>query len=260
MCFLPFHRNNLPYPIKVGLRISNPNETEENSWVNIGQVISGAGIHFPLAQKDDKIELRIKILDEYAFPNWSSSVFLTPNAHDSLYQRMTLTDKNGVVLQVSVRLEINHGAKGDSLLDQMTHYRDAASRVVFIYTPSILVDYTGESLEFMSGDTILRQQDMSMIFQSSGLGGRIGLSNVYESNNLDAIVYMIGDKTTNLSIRQLGQQDTSLWSDRISIVSGKTRERIFVPRPMSPISRPLVLCANICDAPKKFGGSFTRGD
>lgn len=244
------------------LRISNPNERGRNSWVNIGQATSGAGINFPLALKDDNIEFRIKILDDYAFPDWSSSVCLTPDAHDSLQKKLTMRDKNGFILKVSVRLEINRGTKSDSLLDQMTHYRDAASRVVFIYTPSILVDNTGQSLEFMSGKKILRQPDNMSTISQARLGGRVGLSNIFESNNHtcdSAIVYMIDDKATNLSIRQLGQQD-SPWSDHISIASGKTLERIFVPRPFSPISRPLVLCANICDAPKKVGGSYTRGD
>ena len=89
---------------------------------------------------------------------------------------------------------------------------------------------------------------------------QLGLSNLQKHQRmLSSDIYMIGgDKASKLSIRQLGNADNAPWSDPILMMSRKSIERIVIPRPLSPISRPLVLCAKTQIAPVSLGGIKTK--
>jgi hypothetical protein len=259
-------RNHLPHTVVFQLRINPANEKQSSDWVNIGTVSSGESLHFPLAKQEDEIEFRIKVIDNNGFLNsdWSSSVSITAACHDLLSNRLELTDNTGTTTYVSVGIEFSGGSKDHSLLDQMKNHNDAA-RVVFIYVPSILVDCTGQKLEFLSGNTILREQHYERLVAShinNGFGHHKGLSNVQENKSYTFdTVHMIGNTSATLAIRQTGAQAEiiSPWSASISFSSLKTPKRILVPRTSCLASGPLVLSAKIQGAPKILGGKHTRG-
>lgn len=262
----PLYSNNLPYPIVFELRISNLKGEEtgkrSSSWFNLGQTNSGGSLQFPVARRDETIEIRIKVVDDenHSFPEWSTYVALAPEGNLTP-EHCRLTNKNGESILVSVGVEVNLEKKGDSLIEQVSHYKDA-SRVIFFYVSSILFDYTEQSLEFKSDSTILRHQDStSNAHEASTLEGRFGLSDNRDNSSFcsKGSAHMIGGKATSLAIRQTGHQHKSPWSRHVSLVSGKTQKRIFVPR-LSPISHPLVFCAKISEAPKGFGSGYTKGN
>ena len=235
--------------------------TNGNSWVNVGEAKTGNSIYLPFVKKEDTLEFRIKINDSHgSYSEWSSSVCLASSYEEKdSFNQLILSGKNGAPLQVSVGIQVNDASKNGTLLDQMKSMNDAY-REIFIYVPSILIDLTGQNLEFMSGNAILRQQDdLSSISLVDGFEAGTGLSKIQTDirHSQDAAVYMIGNKSAHLAIRQSTQNQTkSPWSSNISTLKGKTR--IIVPRPTSPISRPLILCSRI-EKCQVSGGRYTTG-
>jgi hypothetical protein len=169
-----------------------------------------------------------------------------------------LSNKNGAPLSISVGVCINDAATEGSILDQMKKI-NAAYREVFVYVPTILIDNTGQNLEFTGNPIMWRRQSMiaSSVIEDCG---SIGLSKSQEDPVRAAAVHMIGGKTSTLSIRQSTQHSQSSWSDSISIRKGISHNRIIVPSSPSSISHRLVVCARIQHAPKSLGGKQSKGN
>lgn len=252
-----YHRNNLPNPISLELCTSSSKENTRTHpkkfrWVNMGEVKSGDMIEVPFASKDDDIEFRIKIVDDNnVFPLPSSSVHISPKS-DAKHQPLHLTDNNGATVLVWAGIDINKGGKND-FLDQIK-LCNSPSRVIFVYTPAILIDNTGQNLDVLNGKAVLCEHGNVAVSRFGGLS---------RTKVPTAAVYMVGGKSTHLAFRQReGQQmqTSSRWSGTIPIESNRNHNRIFVPRQFHPFSRPLILCAKTTDAPEMFGGKHTKGD
>lgn len=229
------------------LELSTSSSKENaRTWVNMGEVASGDIVEVPFASRDDDIEFRIKFTEVYdAFPHWSSTVRVSPKS-DAIQHPLHLVDKNGATVFVWAGIDINRSDQHD-FLEQMKLY-NSASRVIFFYTQAILIDNTGQNLEFLNGRTVLQKQNSAVISRFGGL------SIIKEPT---AAVYMIGGKSRQLAFRQ---SEVSRWSSAISIKSNRKHTRILVPRPSYPSSRPLILCAKTTDAPTVFGGKNTKGE
>ena len=219
----------MPYPVVFQIRIMKPQS--QTAWVNIGQVTSGSSLQFPMVTNESSIELRIKVIDDNrTFPDWSSSVVISKSTH-SIDDDLVLTDKNGISsLRVFIGVETNRWSRGDLLADQIKMKKNAAARTIFVYLPTILVDYTGQDIEFMSSGSLLKQRDSSC--RASQICGSLRQANPFgqEDNaaDSDAVLYFIGGKTNALAIRQFSHQTTSSWSRPILIGARKSHHRIEV--------------------------------
>lgn len=250
-------RNCLPYSVVYEVKILRVERTKENEWVNIGEIATGQSIDLPFVKNEETIEFRIKIMD---LSDWSSSVCLSPEDKESTNKLLVLSDRNGITLQISVGVQVNDAVKDDtcSLLDHMKS-ANSAHREIFIHVPLILVDCTGQSLEFRSDNVILRQQGTSEMISHIDVHQDRGLLAVHRDKNIshDAAVYMIGGKTSSFAIRQSTRPtQTSSWSAYMSIAKGKTR--IIVPRPSQTSHPLLILCASVRSL-KVLGERYTRG-
>lgn len=244
--------NHLPYSVAV--QVHKESTDIGSNWLDIGEAGSGQIIHSPLARQVDFF--RVKVLHENPdlFPTWSSHLAIKSNLAP---KQLTVVDQKGVPLRLSVSLETNQNLRDVNSSDNI---RDAANAlnesqtVLEIYVPFILVDSARQSLEFKSGATVIGQH------RSQGNSSRdLGLSNIqkHSSQMKNVDTYMIED-SSSLAVRQRVNQDISApWSDAIAMTSKKSIERIVVPRPMSPISRPIMLCTKRYTAPNSLGGSKT---
>ena len=214
-----------------------------------------------MVTNESSIELRIKVIDDNrTFPDWSSSIIISRAPH-SINDVLVLTDEKGASsLKVFVGVEINRWSKGDFLLDQVKREKNAAACTIFVYVPTILVDYTGQNLEFMNSSSILKQGDNSLLAsQICGSLRQANLSRQGDKNaDSDGVLYLIGGKTNALAIRQFSHQTTSSWSRAVLLGTRKSHYRIDVPR-LSSQSTALVLCATKHNAPNIFGGKLTNG-
>ena len=278
------------------MRVSRSNATHQrvessirlDDWVGVGEAASGTSIHWPLALRCDNVECRVKLLNEKGeiagmgpnelLPPWSSSIFIPPEdelefADESL--DLVINNYKGVPLHLSALLERDlKSYSRDSNDDIRALSFAAASRVVSIYSRFIIADYSGQSLEFKSSirqsSWLPKEEADQMPVQSNEQNGNIhfsqfGLSNLQKHDHrmLSSSVemYMMGgNESSKLIIRQQGinTTDTPPWSEPIPLIERKSVERIVIPRPLSPISRPLVLCAKTLIAPEHLGGTKTK--
>jgi len=285
-------RNNLPHSIFLQVRVKIDASKPFDKWIDMGKIVSGHSIPFSHARCSDDVACRIKVLipdeDDWSmrpaeiFPYWSSSLFIPPE--DTLdhtnHFNVVINDRNNVPLQLGALVETDapkyHGAQSRSN-DVRSYQIGLAQRVISIYSPFIIADYTGQNIEFKSNKSIVAGQreplgearliaSVPQLNQMTSDGKQNtswpGLSNVRKHQrwrrpmDTSAEIFMLGgENTTKLIVRQSAKPD-SQWSRPISISSKRAVDRIIVPRLYHPLP-PLILCSRMHSAPEQLGGIKT---